>query len=338
MFKQLVLALVLVWLARRALRRPTRRVALAPAHERVAILGASTLDGLGAALLREYIERGTKQITIVGRRREALEAVRDAALAAHPGTHAQVSVFAADCTRAADIVALRTHLEQAYGGLDTLHIVFGITSVLPLLGVADADPLGVNAGDGAPTTGAPDAAGLERIAHTTMHSAHANVAGTAVVLGALIPLLQTTSARPAVAVTGSVAGLVYAPTRSIYCATKAAQHFLVNSVALECDTQAGLPAPGGARRARVRFLIVAPGPIRNSFVAKYAVDSAGGPRDDRTNALDVADVARAAVARLDYEAFGMLVIPAYAFAASIAAQFSATRALVARVSHRLYRY
>lgn len=337
MYRHIVLALVLVWLVRRALRRPTRRIALAPPHERVAILGASTLDGLGAALLRAYLARGTKQITIVGRRREALAAVRDAALAAHPGTDAQVSIFAADCTRAADVVALRTHLEQAYGGLDTLHIVFGVTSVLPLLGIADVDPLGVNAGDGAPGIDA-DAAGLERIASTAMHSANGNLAGTAVVLGALIPLLQTTSAQPAVAVTGSVAGLVYAPTRSIYCATKAAQHFFVNSVALECDRQAGIPVRGGGRRAHVRFLIVAPGPIRNSFVAKYAVDSASGPRDDRTNALDVGDVARAAVARLDYDAFGMHVLPAYAFAGALASQFSATRALVARISHRLYRY
>ncbi|WFD34311.1 hypothetical protein MCUN1_001150 [Malassezia cuniculi] len=336
---RLALALLLAWLIAQWLRHNRRVKNLAPASERVAILGASTLDGLGAALLHRYIERGTKHITIVGRRKEALDAVRSAALSKYPGANADIAVFVADCTSTSDVIALRSHIESKYGGLDTLHIVFGVTSILPLLGLAGVDPLGVNADGVATTRRDADAAGLERIVQTVEHSANGNLTGTAVVLGALVPLLQATSTRPAVAVTGSVAGLVYAPTRSIYCATKSAQHFLVNSVALECDRQAGLPIPGSSkRRAHVRFLIVAPGPIRNSFVAKYAVDSNDGPRDNRDRALDVNDVARDTVARIDSEKYGMLVLPRYVFLAALASQFEATRALVARISHRMYRY
>lgn len=339
MYTRLALVLALVWLITKWLRRNRRAAALAPSSERVAILGASTLDGLGAALLRRYIERGTRHITIVGRRREALEAVRDAALAAHPAHKPDISVYAADCTSANDTLGLRAHLETAYGGIDTLHIVFGVTSILPLLGVAGIDPLGVNADGAATTKLEADAAGLERIVSTVEHSANGNLTGTAVVLGALVPLLQATSARPAVAVTGSVAGLVYAPTRSIYCATKSAQHFLVNSVALECDRQAGTQVPGSSRRrSHVRFLIVAPGPIRNSFVAKYAVDSDSGPRDNRDKALDVNDVARATVDRVDSDEYGMLVMPRYAFLASLLSQFDATCVPANKSRHRVARF
>ena len=143
--------------------------------------------------------------------------------------------------------------------------------------------------------------GLDRIGETVQRSCDANVKGPAIVLGALIPLMQTTSSRPAVVTIGSVAGLIPAPTRAVYCASKSAQHLLVRSVDLECEAQAATPAPGQPRRARVHFLLVAPGPIKNSFVATYSVDASTGPRDRRDQALRVEDVVRATLRRVDAE-------------------------------------
>ncbi|WFD21212.1 hypothetical protein MCAP1_003473 [Malassezia caprae] len=321
--------LLALWLLRNALPRRGQRIAKLPAsEERVVILGASTLDGLGAALLKQCLLRGTEHLMIVGRRRDALEQVRDHMLAQTAGrrsARAHVEIVCAELTSSADIAALRDRILQQWGGLDTLHIVFGVTSILPVLGVADVDPCGVNASGAASTDVHPTREGLDRIAAAVRRSSDGNLTGTAMVLGALVPILQTTSAHPAVVVIGSVAGLVPAPTRAVYCATKASQHFLVRSVELECESQAGTLVPGTQRRrARVPFLLVAPGPIQNSFVATYAVDARTGPRDNRENALKVHDVISATLARLDHAQWGTLVMPTRAYVASLLAQVNAT--------------
>ena len=321
--------LLALWALRYVVPRRGRRVAKLPAaDEHVVILGASTLDGLGAALLQQYLLRGTEHLMIVGRRLDGLEQVRDRMLAQTAGrrsVRAHVEIVQAELTSSADVAALRDRLLQQWGRLDTLHVVFGVTSILPILGVADVDPCGVNASGTASTDVHPTRDGLDRIATTVRQSSDGNLTGTAMVLGALVPILQTTSAHPAVAVIGSVAGLVPAPTRAVYCATKASQHFLVRSIELECESQAGTPVPGTQRRrARVPFLLVAPGPIQNSFVASYAVDARTGPRDDREHALDVHDVVRATLARLDHAQWGTLVLPARAYVASLLAQVNAT--------------
>lgn len=323
-----LLALVVLHLAARRICAKSRTRLVDPSEERVVLLGASTLDGLGAAFLKQYLERGTRRIMIVGRRKAALEEVRAAMLEVTKGRRhpdAEVEVFVAQLTSPADVLRLRDVLLQKWQGLDTLHIVFGVTSILPILGVADVDPCNVNASGDKTTRVHPTQAGLEQLCDTVQHSSDGNLKGTAIVLAAMIPVLQTRSESPAVIGIGSVAGLVPAPTRAIYCATKSSQHYLLRSVELECDSQAGTFVPGTAqRRAHVRFLLVAPGPIKNSFVAKYAVDSATGPRDNRDKALEVHDVVRHTLQRVDAQAWGMLVLPRVAFVASLLAQFDST--------------
>ncbi|PKI82615.1 hypothetical protein MVES1_003851 [Malassezia vespertilionis] len=313
-----------------------------PSEERVAILGASSLDGLGAGFLQQYLETGRRQIVIVGRRLQALEEVRHAALEKTQGKRhpdAQVHIFVADCTKPRDVLELRGFIDMRMHGLDTLQIVFGVTSILPLLGLANADPCGVNADDQKMTALQADAIGLDAIAQTVQQSSDSNLKGTALVLGALIPMLQTTSKDPVVVATGSIAGLLPAPTRSVYCATKAAQHFLVDSVALECQTQAGTPVPGtDKKRALVRFLLIAPGPIQNTFVAKYAVDSVAGPRDNRSKALEVHDVVRTTLNKVDSVGSGLLVMPQYLFAAHLLSKFNVTKGITERIAHKMYRY
>lgn len=333
-------ALVLLRVAWTYARRKKRTQYVDAGAERVLILGASTPDGLGAEFLRQYVERGAKHIMIVGRRQHALEDVRKR----YPDV--QVHVHAAELTCTKSVLALRDAVVRSMGGLDTLHIVFGATSILPILGVAGVDPCGVNAqtDEGVLTHATQD--GLDRIGETVQRSCDANVKGTALVLGALIPLMQTTSKRPAVVTMGSVAGLIPAPTRAVYCASKSAQHLLVRSVDLECESQAGMPVPGTQPRARVHFLLVAPGPIKNSFVATYSVDASTGPRDNRDKALHVRDVVRATLRRVDAEQWGVLVMPSYIRLAWILTCLDATyvcptnprRAWLGRAAHRLYRY
>lgn len=307
-------------------KRRTKRVPMST--ERVVILGASTLDGLGAGFLQQYLERGARHVMIVGRRLHALEEVRDAMLKRTQGKRhpdAQVHVHAAELTSTDSVIGLREAIKQTMQGLDTLHIVFGATSILPLLGAADVDPCNVNA-SGKPTTALePTKAGLEQIGETVQRSCDANLKGTAIVLGALLPIMQTTSVNPVVVTVGSVAGIVSAPTRSVYCATKSAQHLLVRSVDLECASQAGTLVPGTQqRRARVNFLLLAPGPIKNSFVATYSVDSSTGPRDNRDNALRVDDIVAMTLKRVDAERWGTLVIPGYIQLVSILSQLNPT--------------
>ena len=214
------------------------------------------------------------------------------------------------------------------------------------VGVAGVDPCGVNSETEERGLTHATQDGLDRIGETVQRSCDANVKGPAIVLGALIPLMQTTSSRPAVVTIGSVAGLIPAPTRAVYCASKSAQHLLVRSVDLECEAQAATPAPGQPRRARVHFLLVAPGPIKNSFVATYSVDASTGPRDRRDHALGVEDVVRATLRRVDAEQWGVLVMPSYLRVAWILACLDATyvyptdlrRAWLGRAAHRLYRY
>lgn len=332
-----VVAVALAVCAARWAREQTKRRRVRPENERVLILGASTDDGLGAAFLQQYLEQGVRELVIVGRRREALEQVRTSVMERTRGKrHPDAAVYtcAADCTRPAEVAALRDYVLETLHGLDTLQIVFGVTSILPILGLANVDPCDVNA-DGKPSTELhASVAGLESIADTVQHSCDGNLKGTALVLGAMvrasshqIPVLQTTSIDPVVVGTGSVAGLVPAPTRAVYCATKAAQHAFLDSVALECASQAGTHAPGStAPRALVRFLLLAPGPLRNSFVQTYAVDATTGPRDDRTNALDVQDVVRATLSRVAAGREGMLVLPPYMFYGMILSKFEATYA------------
>ena len=344
-------------------QKSKRTKKVSKSDERVLILGASTLDGLGAEFLRQYLERGARQIVIVGRRKQALDHVRDTMLKRTEGRgerhpHAQVYVVPTELTDTEGVIKLRDFVMKNLHGLDTLHIVFGVTSILPILGVANVDPYNVNASGQATDFLHASREGLDQIAQTVQHSSDGNLKGTAIVLGAMLPILQTTSANPAVITIGSVAGLIPAPTRAVYCASKSSQHYLIRSVELECEAQAGTPVPGSdMRRTRVNFLLVAPGPIKNSFVATYAVDATTGPRDNRERALEVPDVVQGTLRRVDGEQWGILVIPSHAFVGSLLAQFNATyvpvllqsrslnerltfsrRSWVGRMAHNMYRY
>ncbi|KAN0066290.1 hypothetical protein ACQY0O_000384 [Thecaphora frezii] len=279
-----VLTLPVALLFHRRTRLRTQHIPMF--RERVLVLGASNERGVGEALALHYARRGCRDLVLVARNKDGLEAVKQKCIEqAAEGEEwdqsdhapadetkqgaARIHIVQADCTDPHDVERLAKYVLDKLGGLDTLHICFGVSALLPLLGIAGVDPIRPPK-DGL-TTIHPSAEGLEAISAAVRSTSHVNVAGTAVCLAAFAPILQTTSRYPAIALTSSAAALLPAPTRSLYAATKAAQLVLFRSFAIECDAHASpFPAPTTSepkhqRRAKIRFLAICPGTISTSF-------------------------------------------------------------------------
>lgn len=280
-----------------------------PAHEeRVVVLGASTPDGVGAAIARHYVERGCSDLVLVGRRERALAVVKEMLVQASRNHEERqraeaIVLFVADCMNEADVARLRDQLVVNMGGIDTVHVVFGAISKRSLLETAGIDPL--RGAD--PTNTSASRAGLRELGETAMELCAANVKGTALALAALLPIMQTNSKFPHVCVIGSLASLVPAPTRALYCATKAAQQMLVLAVATECDAQAKVPG-----RTRVTHTILAPSSISTSF-ADVRSGRTDLSRTHRSSELSASAVAARAVQCASRRTTGVVPVPGFYF-------------------------
>ncbi len=261
-------------------------------EERVLILGASNERSVGEALALQYARRGCRDLILVGRNLAGLEAVKKRCIeqAAQgeeydmsdeaPGDEAKlkhearIHCIAADCAKVEDVDKLRKQVSAKFKGIDTLHICFGVSALLPLLGVAGVDP--VRPTDKSTSKVYADKSGLEAVQQAVTSASNVNLAGTAICLAAFLPMLQTTSRFPAVILMSSAAALFATPTRSVYAATKSAQLSLFRSVAIESQAHAEVSSSGeaGKRRAKVRFLSICPGTIATSF-RHSAVDLGG---------------------------------------------------------------
>jgi short-subunit dehydrogenase len=100
-----------------------------------------------------------------------------------------------------------------------------------------------------------------------------------------IPLLESSSKKPAIALISSLAAVVPAPTRAIYCSTKSAGLLLFQSLAIE--------HPG------IKFSNIIPATIEGDFRAS-AVDG-GDVREVLKGALSKEDVAQAIIRAVDTE-------------------------------------
>ena len=272
-----------------------------PSKERIVILGASTADGIGAAIARQCIARGSSRIVLVARRKSALEQVKLAIVSEQTDPEAQaraqcIRTIAADCTVEEDVHALQESLMHQLGGIDTLYLVFGRLWNSSLLRAAYSDPV----------FGQTEFTSLESLRHvktSVQAMSDCNLHGTALVLAALIPCMQVTSNAPFVSTIGSLASLVPAPTRSVYCATKSAQQMLIESVALECETQAQMPG-----RALVQFSVLAPSTVSTSFRESSGAEVRAS--DLRSaNQLRAQDVAARAVFDVDHRNTGVNPMP-----------------------------
>jgi len=94
-----------------------RSNALPPSQERVVILGASTLDGIGAAIARQCVARGCSNILLVARREEALNLVKNTIVAEQtmPAARAcaeAIELCVADCSNVSDVYRLQTRIAE----------------------------------------------------------------------------------------------------------------------------------------------------------------------------------------------------------------------------------
>ncbi len=283
-----------------------RLAGIPPYRERVVILGASS--GTGEQLALEYAARGCRQLVLVGRREEHLLRVKEKCKeAAKKGEEWRMAQHApgwdenqgkerywtvkADCSDPTDVDTIRNLVMRELGGLDTLHICFGVSALKPLLGLANVDPLRPTR-PSAPGSTLPASSGLmvhaslqglRHLVSTVDIASHINLTATALCLATFVPIMQTSQSGPdpAVVLLSSAAAVFPAPTRALYAATKAAQLQLFESFALECESHAAhferirtvakSLKRKPERRAAVRFIALCPGTIQTDFRAS-AVD------------------------------------------------------------------
>ncbi|KAF8988092.1 hypothetical protein BDQ17DRAFT_1374374 [Cyathus striatus] len=188
------------FLLRRLLKSntPLRPSKVAKETERVVILGASS--GIGRSIAHLYAERGA-HVFIVGRREYQVNEVVD------------------ECKQRSG----------EWNGLDTLVVAAGVSSLRPLMAVACVDDDGHNG------VVAPQATqeGLQTTVNVAEAALRGNFIGPLVSAVSFIPLLTLSSRAPSITLISSVASLIPAPTRSLYCSTKSASLVLFQSLSIE---------------------------------------------------------------------------------------------------------
>ncbi|KDQ20426.1 hypothetical protein BOTBODRAFT_101003 [Botryobasidium botryosum FD-172 SS1] len=225
-------------LGRRSTLSPRQR-AIPPRDERVLILGASS--GIGASIARAYAERGAR-VGIVGRRIGELERVAEEikplqrvvkAKAKDGGS--RILCLQGDFGEVEDLVRIRERVVLEWGGVDTLVIAAGVSTIqllLALAGPGDRSNGGINAA-GSQGCGIPSAEGVQNVKDVAAKAMHGNFVGPVISCVTFIPTLEETSPSPAILLLSSVASVIPAPTKTLYGATKAAAFTLFRSLAIE---------------------------------------------------------------------------------------------------------
>ncbi|KAJ1730380.1 hypothetical protein LPJ61_003040 [Coemansia biformis] len=168
------------------------------------IVGASA--GIGRCLALEYA-RGGAELLICARRAAELERVGAECEAA--GAQA-VHCVVGDITQRATQLALRDRAADVWGRVDYLVLNAGAISVQEVV-----DLWGIRAADG---LRAADGSAAEHADRALRQIMDVNVHAPAALAGLFLPLVA--ACRGVVVVVSSMAGLVAAPTRSLYSASK----------------------------------------------------------------------------------------------------------------------
>ncbi|KAJ2716519.1 hypothetical protein H4R19_000594 [Coemansia spiralis] len=183
----------------------------------VVVVGASA--GIGRCLALEYA-RGGAELLLCARRATELEQVRAECEAAGA---AVVLCVAADITHRETQLVLRRCAVEMWGRVDYLVLNAGAISVLEVVdlwGMRTAD--GLRAADGDAADRADQA--LQQIMAVNLHA-------PAALAGLFLPLVA--ECRGVIVVVSSMAGLVAAPTRSLYSASKHAVTGYFNALRME---------------------------------------------------------------------------------------------------------
>ncbi|QRW27235.1 short chain dehydrogenase [Rhizoctonia solani] len=245
-----------------------RSASIRPSEERVLIIGASS--GVGRATAVAYAKRGAR-VAITARRSAVLEQVKQECIDAlnesgHPSRKDAILAVTADFSDERDMEGVRTAIQRVWNGLDTVVVAAGVSALQPVMNL-------VNQG------------GVGRAVTVAVKAIEGNYVGPLVSATTMIPFLESTSKKPAIALISSLAAVVPAPTRAIYCSTKSAGLLLFQSLAIE--------------HPRIKFSNIIPATIEGDFRAS-AVDG-GDVREVLKGALGREQVAQAIIHAVDTE-------------------------------------
>ncbi|KAG8687387.1 hypothetical protein FRC09_013517 [Ceratobasidium sp. 395] len=243
-----------------------RTQVIRPVDERVLVVGASS--GVGRATAITYAKRGAR-VAIIARREALLqelkqECSRVSGISEDAGD--RILSVTADFGNEDDMAKAQDIIQQAWGGLDTLIVAAGVSALQPVMNIVKQGGVG----------------------HTkavALKALEGNYIGPLVSAVTFIPLLEATSKRPAIALISSLAAVVPAPTRALYCSTKSASLLLFQSLAIE--------------NPRIKFTNIIPSTIEGDFRAS-AVDG-GDVREVLKGALKKQAVAEAIMKGVDTE-------------------------------------
>ncbi|OJT04847.1 Dehydrogenase/reductase SDR family member 7B [Trametes pubescens] len=302
-----LLTLAAIFLCHRLLHNLRRRRSriLPRTRERVLVIGASS--GIGRAIAHEYAATGAR-VCVVGRREQQLNEVAAECASLHPtptangatGTSERILHVVADFNNVEDMVALREKLENEWAGLDTLIVSAGVSALRPLLEVAGLEQRG-----GAFYPPHAAAEGIKRTVSVATAAIQGNYLGPLVSAVTFIPLLCATSPAPSVALISSLAGVIPAPTRSIYASTKGAALLLYQSLAIEHPS--------------VAFTYILPATVEGDFRASAVDGGTVREADPSKHGLKRVAVAKRCLRAIDHKEKAVFM-----------------PALISRVGHYLY--
>ncbi|KZT52167.1 NAD(P)-binding protein [Calocera cornea HHB12733] len=257
-------------------------------EERVLVLGGSS--GIGKEIAIRYAKRGAR-ICVVARREDGLEELKQRCLkilARRPARSVkgkegeerevlpeeEVLVMTGDIASVEDMVRVRKAVHDAWGGLDTLVLSAGISSLQPLM---------VNAGVEDRSKDDASANGLAHLQEVVRKVSEVNYVASALVAATFFPMLERTSKQGAVMLISSVGALVPAPTRTLYGSSKAASLLLYQALAIEHPSLA--------------FSLICPGTVNTSF--RSSAPDGDDKRDVEESKLEPDEVAERAVQAVD---------------------------------------
>jgi NAD(P)-dependent dehydrogenase (short-subunit alcohol dehydrogenase family) len=173
--------------------------------------------------------------------------------------------------------ALSSPRLEAWGGLDTIHIVAGVLSTKTFAALSGssatvhtretaADSVNKRARS---TFGASDKQGVQNVVDLARKALETNYIGALASYATFLPFLSSSSAHPTIVLLSTVAAVLPTPTRTLYSASKGATHSLLASLALESDIL-GLG---------VEFIEVLAGSVNTSLRTRAVDASSSGPTE-----------------------------------------------------------
>ncbi|KAJ3092977.1 hypothetical protein HK102_013767 [Quaeritorhiza haematococci] len=219
--------------------------------ERVVIVGASS--GIGKALAVLYAKRGA-QLLLIARREALLQSVTEECVKVwrssvrgyqnHPTdqtTNNNVQYIVADATGEDDIARIVSKVNESFreGAVDTLILCAGIINVLPFADILNLDRSRSSGGPAISqqTSKAPHGGDHQPDVSTRIVEDIFRVNVLSPILCVKHFLNALVLAKGQVVVVSSVAGVIGAPTRSLYASTKFALNGFFNSLRVELESK-----------------------------------------------------------------------------------------------------